>query len=1212
MLSSLLGNVKKRPARRRPPLTLTNFESRINPDGTLLVSSYFDGAVYKVNATTGAIRQTIVAPYDLTSSLTGPAGLTVGPDGNLYISSQANDKILEYNLSTNTMSTFIDSNVLTPIAQSLGNSVFAPAGLTFGPDGDLYVSLNAGQSQTGPSAVVHFGVSSAGGVQFFDGGVTLLAYNLIQTTGLIFGNTPADANTLYVSNYGVDGSFNPIGGQVSKIDNATTAPNGMFATTFVPAMGSGINFASGLAWGPNGDLLVVDLGATASPPDPVGQVLKFTSGGLVDGVFTTTGALSFQFPSDIIGDGNGHFLTANLGPAYPEALQGSIFRFNNDGTSAGVLITSADFPDTGIYPGNGLPASGISPSEMAFIPNQSPTIALPGGSTTYTENQTNLFLDSTATVVDDDSPDFDIGTLTVSITANASASDRLTIINQGNGAGQIGVAGAVLNFGGVQIGNVSGGVGSDLVVIFNSSATPAIVQAVLRDITFSIASDNPTSGTRTVQVKLTDGDGGASNTASLNIGVTAVNDAPAVTTNNVIIVNEGSTTVLSQATLEATDPDNTPAQLIYQLTSGPAHGEIRKSGSMVTTFTQADINAGIITYFSNGDEVVSDSFGFTVSDSIATPVVSTFNITITPVNDAPILATNATLTTSEGPSIGIIDQSKLKLTDPDNTASQLVFSITAGPAHGYVRVSGSAVTSFTQAQVNSGIVEYINDGNEYTSDSFMFTFGDGTAAGGPAIFNINVTPGNDTPTVSTNTGLDVTNGSIKVLNHAVLATTDPDNTAAQLVYTVTSSPTHGTLQDQGVAATTFTQADIDAGRVRYVSDGAASPALSDSFTFSVSDGAASTNPATFAIAIDTLPVVNLQPIDHVGFAGTRATFTAGALGTPAPTVQWQTSVNGFPFVDIPGATAPTYSTDFTAAQNGNQFRAVFTNAAGSANSNAAQLTVTPGLAILANPVSQTAVYGSVATLTASATGSTKTSVQWQVSTDGGATYANIAKATKSTLNLKAVAGLDGHLYRAVFKNAAGTAASAAAEITVNVTVPATKKQTILVTPGTDVMLVAQSSTLPPTAYQWQASINGKTWADIAGETGSTLFYQSVLTSQTAFLRVQLTTAKGVITSAPTFLYVIDRPAISLAPAPVTVAAGGTATFQVGVTSSVPAKLVWQVSVDGGLTFTDVPGGKKSTLMLKKVAATFNGYLYRAVFTSDVGTTASTPVLLTVT
>ena len=66
---------------------------------------------------------------------------------------------------------------------------------------------------------------------------------------------------------------------------------------------------------------------------------------------------------------------------------------------------------------------------------------------------------------------------------------------------------------------------------------------------------------------------------------------------------------------------------------------------------------------------------------------------------------------------------------------------------------------------------------------------------------------------------------------------DVDNSAAQLRFSVGTSPAHGRLElttAPGVSATTFTQADIAANRVTYVHDG--SETLSDSFTFTVSDG----------------------------------------------------------------------------------------------------------------------------------------------------------------------------------------------------------------------------------------------------------------------------------------------------------------------------------------------------------------------------------------
>jgi len=70
------------------------------------------------------------------------------------------------------------------------------------------------------------------------------------------------------------------------------------------------------------------------------------------------------------------------------------------------------------------------------------------------------------------------------------------------------------------------------------------------------------------------------------------------------------------------------------------------------------------------------------------------------------------------------------------------------------------------------------------------------------------------------------------------------------------------------------------------------------------------------------------------------TFTAAASGAPAPTVQWQTSTNGGQtWADIPGAGTGALQVTATAGRNGAQFRAVFTNVAGTATTNAATLFV---------------------------------------------------------------------------------------------------------------------------------------------------------------------------------------------------------------------------------------------------------------------------------
>src|SRR5262249_52417339 len=154
-------------------------------DNTLVAASFFDSAVYQFDSTTGMLVNTLVAPNSQ-ATLQGPAGMTVGPDGNLYLSSQFNNSIVEMDATTHSLFTFIDSSVLGPIATANGLT-FSPAGLRFGPDGNLYVSLNGGQFATSGGAVIRFDLSSSGGTLHYAGTFATVASNLIQPTEMTFG-----------------------------------------------------------------------------------------------------------------------------------------------------------------------------------------------------------------------------------------------------------------------------------------------------------------------------------------------------------------------------------------------------------------------------------------------------------------------------------------------------------------------------------------------------------------------------------------------------------------------------------------------------------------------------------------------------------------------------------------------------------------------------------------------------------------------------------------------------------------------------------------------------------------------------------------------------------------------------------------------------------------------------------------------------------------
>ncbi|MFD3835830.1 immunoglobulin I-set domain protein [Streptomyces sp. NPDC058642] len=88
------------------------------------------------------------------------------------------------------------------------------------------------------------------------------------------------------------------------------------------------------------------------------------------------------------------------------------------------------------------------------------------------------------------------------------------------------------------------------------------------------------------------------------------------------------------------------------------------------------------------------------------------------------------------------------------------------------------------------------------------------------------------------------------------------------------------------------------------------------------------------------PEVTLSPADQTVAPGDKVTFTAAAEGTPAPTVSWSVSSDGGQtWAKIAGATDPTFTFTAKAVQDGLEYRAEFTNTAGTTRTSPVTLTV---------------------------------------------------------------------------------------------------------------------------------------------------------------------------------------------------------------------------------------------------------------------------------
>ena len=89
-----------------------------------------------------------------------------------------------------------------------------------------------------------------------------------------------------------------------------------------------------------------------------------------------------------------------------------------------------------------------------------------------------------------------------------------------------------------------------------------------------------------------------------------------------------------------------------------------------------------------------------------------------------------------------------------------------------------------------------------------------------------------------------------------------------------------------------------------------------------------------------------------------------------------------------------------------------------------------------DPANATVIEGNTATFTSAASGSPTPTVQWQLSTDGGSSWADISGATSGSYTTPTLLlSDDQNQYRAVWTNSQGTATSNAATLTVTVSVP---------------------------------------------------------------------------------------------------------------------------------------------------------------------------------
>jgi hypothetical protein len=682
------------------------------------------------------------------------------------------------------------------------------------------------------------------------------------------------------------------------------------------------------------------------------------------------------------------------------------------------------------------------------------------------------------------------------------------------------------------------------------------------------------------------------------------------------------------------------------LVSVPNGGEVYAGGSTQTvTWDVAGTNAAPVNV-ANVRILLSTDGGLTYptvllgstandgSESVSMPLVSTTTarIKVEAIDNIFFDISNADFTltppptgfdfTSPAPVVsscpaGASMQVVLGTTSVGGFSNAISLSATGNPAGTTVGFSANPVTPGNNVTVT------LNNTNTLAAGNYVVTI-TGTATGAPTRtrdLTFSITPGSG-PAITA----DPANQTICAGGNTSFSVTSASATSFQWQVSTDGGVNYSNIPNGGVysGATTatlnITGATLTMNNYRYRA------------IAGVLCGTTTSNAGI--LTVNATPAISTHPTGITLCAGGNHTFSVSASGSGL-TYQWETSLNGCsgPWTAIPGATSSTYTINgITAGMNNTGYRVIVSGACPPAvTSNCALLNVVTSVAVTTQPTDATTCVGDNVSFTVVGSG-TGVIYQWEESTNG-TTYTPITNggiysgAQTGTLTISGVtASMNGYKYRAQLSNSTCTTpgVSNAATLTVN-TLPAInahpQNATICVGAGNTFSVTAVGTGI---GYQWQLSTdNGATWNNIPAATASTYGVTNVTASMNGYrYRVVVSgTCPPPATSNAAILTVISPVTIAAAgqPANSQVCSGSNTSFTVTGTSTEPITYRWQVSTDGGTTFTDITNGgvysgaTTNTLTITGATIGMNGNRYRAQLNNNTCTapTASANARLTV-
>ncbi len=277
----------------------------------------------------------------------------------------------------------------------------------------------------------------------------------------------------------------------------------------------------------------------------------------------------------------------------------------------------------------------------------------------------------------------------------------------------------------------------------------------------------------------------------------AVNSAPNADKDNYRTKEGTPLTVAAEQGVLSNDEDANRDTLSAMVVDEPTHGTL--------TFN----SNGSFTYTPAADFTGRDSFTYKANDGSADSNVTTVDLRIRSVNDAPV-GTNDNYSTNEDTPLTVAVAQGVLANDSDVDGDSLRARLVEGPAHGTVKLRSDGSFTYTPAADYNG------------ADSFTYRARDGETHSNDTTVNITIAAVNDAPVAANDSYTTNKDTALTVAIAQGVLANDSDVEGSAMSAALVSGPAHGTLTLNANGTFTYTPAANYTG--------------GDSFTYRANDG----------------------------------------------------------------------------------------------------------------------------------------------------------------------------------------------------------------------------------------------------------------------------------------------------------------------------------------------------------------------------------------